>query len=120
VLLPGAYYTLRDTKLPPIDLLRAHNIPMAIASDSNPGSSPVLSLKLMIHMASTIFRMTPEEALLGVTKNAAKALGLKDRGILREGLKADMVLWDISHPAELSYQVGGSQTLSVIKNGEII
>lgn len=120
VLLPGAYYTLREEKLPPIELLRKHNIPMAVATDSNPGSSPVLSLKLMINMASTIFRLTPEEALAGVTRNAARALGLEDRGILRKGLKADMVLWDISHPAELSYQLGGSQTLSVIKNGEII
>ena len=93
---------------------------MAVASDCNPGSSPVLSLKLMINMASTLFRMTPEEALLGVARNAARALGLEDRGILKEGLKADMVLWDISHPAELSYHVGGSQTLSGIKNGEII
>jgi len=120
VLLPGAYYTLRDTKLPPIELLRKHGVPMAVATDSNPGSSPVLSLKLMINMASTVFRLTPEEALVGVTRNAAKALGLKDRGVLKEGLKADMVLWDIDHPAELSYQVGGSQTLQVIKNGNVI
>ena len=120
VLLPGAYYTLRDEKLPPIDILRKHNIPMAIATDSNPGSSPALSLKLMINMASTLFRLTPEEALLGGTRNAAKALGLSDRGILKKGLKADMVLWDIEHPAELAYQLGGTQTLSVIKNGEII
>ncbi|MBT5186196.1 MAG: imidazolonepropionase [Kordiimonadaceae bacterium] len=120
VLLPGAYYTLRDTKLPPIDLLRKHNIPMAVATDCNPGSSPVLSLKLMINMASTVFRLTPEEALIGVTRNAAKALGLTDRGILKTGLKADMVLWDIDHPAELSYQVGGLQTIEVIKNGTVI
>jgi imidazolonepropionase len=120
VLLPGAYYTLRDSKLPPVDLLRKHNIPMAVATDSNPGSSPVLSLKLMINMASTIFRLTPEEALSGVTRNAALALGLKDRGILAPKYKADLVLWDISHPAALSYHVGGTQTLSVIKNGEPI
>lgn len=120
VLLPGAYYSLRDTKLPPIDLLRKHQVPMAVASDSNPGSSPVLSLKLMINMASTLFSLTPEEALLGVTRNAALALGLHDRGILQQELKADMVLWDISHPAELSYQVGGGQALSVIKNGTVI
>lgn len=117
VLLPGAYYTLRDNKCPPIDLLRKHDVAMAVATDSNPGSSPVLSLKLMINMASTLFRLTPEEALLGVTRSAALALGLHDRGILKQGLKADMVLWDICHPAELSYVVGGSQTLSVIKNG---
>ena len=120
VLLPGAYYTLRDTKLPPIGSLRKRNIPMAVATDSNPGSSPVLSLKLMINMASTIFGLTPEEALAGVTKNAAKALGLSDRGLLKAGLRADMVLWDISHPAELAYQVGGSPVLSVIKNGNVV
>lgn len=120
VLLPGAYYTLRDTKLPPIELLRQHNVPIAIGSDSNPGSSPVLSLKLMINMASTLFRLTPEEALAGVTRNAAKALGLEDRGVLEAGKIADMVIWDISHPAELSYHVGGNQVKSIIKNGRII
>lgn len=120
VLLPGAYYSLQDSQLPPVELLRKHNIPMAVATDSNPGSSPVLSLKLMINMASTIFKLTPEEALLGVTKNAALALGLKDRGMIKVGFKADMVLWDITHPAELAYNVGGIQTLQVIKNGSII
>lgn len=120
VLLPGAYYTLQDKKLPPIDLLRKYNVPMAVATDSNPGSSPVLSLKLMMNMASTIFKLTTEEALTGVTKNAAAALGLKDRGILKVGYKADMVLWDINHPAELAYQVGGFQTMQVIKNGNVI
>lgn len=120
VLLPGAYYTLRETKLPPIDLLRKHNVPIAIGSDSNPGSSPVLSLKLMINMASTLFKLTPEEALAGVTRNAATALGLKDRGILREGLKADFVLWDIEHPAELAYYAGGNSVRTIVKNGEIV
>lgn len=120
VLLPGAYYTLRDTTLPPIEALRKAKVPIAIGSDCNPGSSPVLSLKLMINMASTLFKLTPEEALAGVTRNAAKALGLDDRGVLKEGLKADMVLWDIEHPAELSYQVGGHQTLKVIKGGDVI
>jgi len=120
VLLPGAYYTLRDTVIPPIEELRRAQVPIAIGSDCNPGSSPVLSLKLMINMASTLFKLTPEEALAGVTRNAAKALGLDDRGILKKGLKADMVLWDIEHPAELSYQIGGNQTLTVIKGGDII
>ncbi len=120
VLLPGAYYTLRDTVIPPIEELRRAQVPIAIGSDCNPGSSPVLSLKLMINMASTLFKLTPEEALAGVTRNAAKALGLDDRGILKKGLKADMVLWDIEHPAELSYQIGGNQTLKVIKGGDII
>lgn len=120
VLLPGAYYTLQDDKLPPLDLIRKHNVPMAVATDSNPGSSPVLSLKLMINMASTIFKLTPEESLAGVTRNAAKALGLNDRGVLGVGKNADMVLWDITHPAELAYQVGGTNPISIIKNGEII
>ena len=120
VLLPGAYYTIRDTVLPPIEALREAKVPIAIGSECNPGSAPVLSLKLMINMASTLFKLTPEEALAGVTRNAAKALGLDDRGILKEGFKADMVLWDIEHPAELSYQVGGNQTHKVIKGGEVI
>ncbi|MDG1438799.1 MAG: imidazolonepropionase [Emcibacteraceae bacterium] len=120
LLLPGAYYTLRDTMLPPIDLLRKHGIPIAVGSDSNPGSSPVLSLKLMINMASTMFKLTPEESLAGVTRNAAKALGLTDRGIIEVGKKADLVLWDICHPAELAYQVGGNQVKSVIKNGNVV
>lgn len=119
VLLPGAYYTLRDTIIPPVEKLRSAQVPIAIGSDCNPGSSPVLSLKLMINMASTLFRLSPEEALAGVTRNAAKALGLDDRGILKKGLKADMVLWDIEHPAELSYQIGGDQTLMVIKDGDV-
>lgn len=120
VLLPGAYYTLQDDKLPPIELLRKYNVPMAVATDSNPGSSPVLSLKLMINMASTIFRLTPEEAIAGVTRNAAKALGLNDRGTLELGKKADMALWDITQPAELAYQVGGANPISIIKDGKII
>ena len=119
VLLPGAYYTLRDTIIPPVEKLRSAQVPIAIGSDCNPGSSPVLSLKLMINMASTLFRLSPEEALAGVTRNAATALGLDDRGILKKGLKADMVLWDIEHPAELSYQIGGDQTLMVIKDGDV-
>lgn len=118
VLLPGAYYYLRDSKCPPIDLLRKHGVPMAVASDSNPGSSPALSLKLMMNMAATLFNLTPEEALAGVTRNAAKALGLKDRGMIKEGMLADLVRWDINSPAELTYQIGGNPIKSVIKNGE--
>lgn len=118
VLLPGAYYTLQDTICPPIELLRKHKIPMAVASDSNPGSSPVLSLKLMINMACNLFKLTPEEALTGVTRNAAKALGLKDRGMIKEGMLADLVRWDIDHPAELAYHVGGNQVKSVLKSGK--
>ncbi|PCI32068.1 MAG: imidazolonepropionase [Alphaproteobacteria bacterium] len=120
VLLPGAFYTLREEKLPPMELLRKYQVPIAVASDSNPGSSPVLSLALMINMASTVFRLTPEEALAGVTRCAAQALGLQDRGQLVVGLKADFALWDISHPAELAYQVGGTLCTSVVKDGRVI
>lgn len=91
---------------------------MAVASDSNPGSAPVLSLKLMINMACNLFKLTPEEALAGVTRNAAKALGLKDRGMIKEGMLADLVRWDIDNPAELAYHVGGNQVKSVLKSGK--
>ncbi|MCF7514243.1 imidazolonepropionase [Pseudoalteromonas sp. L23] len=106
VLLPGAFYFLRETQLPPIDLLRKHKVAMALASDFNPGTAPLCSLRLMLNMACTLFRMTPEEALSGVTVNAAKALGLSDRGVLKVGTRADLALWDITHPAQLSYQFG--------------
>jgi imidazolonepropionase len=106
VLLPGAFYTLRETQLPPIDHLRQHRVPMAIATDSNPGSSPVTSLLLIMNMACTLYRLTPEEALLGVTRNAATALGLKNRGSIVIGMQADFCLWNVLHPAELSYRVG--------------
>ncbi len=106
VLLPGAFYTLHETQLPPIDLLRRHNVPMSLATDCNPGSSPLTSLLLTMNMACTLFRMTPEEALTAVTRNAARALGLSDTGIIMPGLRADMVVWDVNHPAELSYRVG--------------
>ncbi len=106
VLLPGAFYFLRETQLPPIDLLRKHKVAMALASDFNPGTAPLCSLRLMLNMACTLFRMTPEEALCGVTVNAAKALGLSDRGVLKVGTRADLALWDITHPAQLSYQFG--------------
>lgn len=120
VLLPGAFYTLAEETLPPIDLFRKHGVPMAVASDSNPGSSPVLSLPLMINMASTLFRLTPQEALAGVTRNAALALGLYDRGVLEVGRKADFALWDMSHPAELAYQIGGNLCSGVVKSGKVI
>ncbi|MCO7199735.1 imidazolonepropionase [Pseudoalteromonas sp. OANN1] len=106
VLLPGAFYFLRETQLPPIDLLRKHKVAMALASDFNPGTAPLCSLRLMLNMACTLFRMTPEEALCGVTVNAAKALGLSDRGVLKVGTRADLALWGITHPAQLSYQFG--------------
>jgi imidazolonepropionase len=106
VLLPGAYYFLRDTKLPPVAALRAHGVPIAVASDHNPGSSPGLSLLLMLNMACTAFRLTPEEALRGVTVNAARALGLHDRGTIAAGQRVDLAAWDLGHPNELSYWFG--------------
>ena len=106
VILPGAFYTLRETQAPPISTLRDCAVPMALASDCNPGSSPMTSLLLTMNMACTLFRMTPEEALCGVTRNAAKALGLKDRGQIVAGARADLVVWNVEHPAELSYRIG--------------
>jgi imidazolonepropionase len=106
VLLPGAFYFLRETRLPPVDLLRTHRVPIAISTDCNPGSSPCTSLLLMLNMACTLFRLTPEEALAGVTRHAARALGLADRGVLAPGLRADFVLWDARSPAELAYAIG--------------
>jgi imidazolonepropionase len=106
VLLPGAFYTLRETRLPPVELFRRHGVPMAVATDCNPGSSPLTSLLLAMNMACTLFRMTPEEALAGTTIQAARALGLKDVGRIVEGYVAELAVWDIEHPAELSYRIG--------------
>jgi imidazolonepropionase len=108
VLLPGAFYTLRETRLPPIGALRAAGIPMAVATDCNPGSSPMESLPLAMNMACTLFRLTPEEALAGATVHAARALGLADRGRIAAGLRADLAVWDAAHPAELAYRIGGA------------
>lgn len=108
VLLPGAFYALRETKLPPIDALRLCNVPIAIATDCNPGTSPLLSARLAANMACTLFRLTPEEALRGITVNAARALGLSDRGVLAVGKRADLVVWNATQPAELCYWIGGS------------
>jgi imidazolonepropionase len=105
-IVPGAFYTLREKQLPPIELFRKHHVPMAVATDCNPGSSPMSSLLLAMNMACTLFRMTPEEALAGVTGNAAKALGLNDRGTIEAGKRADLAVWNIDHPAELSYRIG--------------
>lgn len=121
VLLPGAFYFLREKQLPPIKLLNEHKVPIAIATDSNPGTSPVTSILLMLNMACTLFNLTPEAALIGITKNAAKALGLeKSHGTLTVGKVADLIVWDIKHPAELSYRIGCNPLLSVIKNGVIV
>ena len=105
-LLPGAYYTLRETKLPPVDLLRKHNVAIAVATDCNPGSSPLSSILLAMNMASTLFRLTPRETLAGVTRHAARALGLTNTGIIENGKRADLAIWDIEHPGELSYRMG--------------
>ena len=106
VILPGAFYTLRETQPPPIALLRRHGVPMAVATDCNPGSSPMTSLTLAMNMACTLFRMTPEEALAGTTRHAAKALGLADCGRIAPGFRADLAVWDAAHPAELAYRIG--------------
>lgn len=106
VLLPGAFLCLRETQLPPIDALRRHRVPMAVSTDLNPGTSPLMSLRLAMNLACTLFRLTPEEALRGATVNAAKALGLADRGRLVEGMRADIAVWGVTEPAELSYWMG--------------
>src|SRR3546814_6570290 len=103
VLLPGAFHVLRETKLPPLDLLRAHGVPMAVATDCNPGTSPLMSLRQAMQLACTHFRLTPEEALRGATVHAARALGLQDRGVLGVGMRADFAHWRVAHPAELFY-----------------
>lgn len=119
-LLPGAFYFLRDTKVPPIELLRKHGVGMAVATDLNPGSSPLASLRLAMNMACTLFRLTPEEALAGVTCFGAKALGQAGNvGQLKIGMTADMLLWDIDHPAELSYQFGVNPIRQRIVAGEV-
>lgn len=106
VLLPGAFYFLRETQLPPIAALRKHGVGMALATDCNPGSSPLTSLQLVMNMACTLFRLTPEEALAGVTYQGARALGLRDCGRVIGGARADLAIWDVDHPAELSYRMG--------------
>jgi imidazolonepropionase len=117
VLLPGAYYFLRDTQPPPVPALRAAGVPMAVATDHNPGSSPALSLLLMLSMACTLFRLTPEEAWRGVTVHAARALGLHDRGVLRAGTRADFAVWDAEHPREMAYRFGHNPCRRVFRGG---
>lgn len=119
VILPGAFYTLHETQRPPIDLLRKHDVPMAVSTDANPGSSPMTSLLMAMNMASTLFRLTPEESLAGVTRNAARALGLSDRGVIAAGLRADLAVWDIAHPAELSYRIGFNPLHTRIFGGQL-
>ena len=116
VMLPAAFFCLRETRLPPMDLFRKHGVPLAVASDCNPGTAPMVSLLGAMAMASTLFRMTPEEVLKGVTVNAARALGLHaDRGTLEAGKRADIAIWPIEHPAELSYWLGGLRPETVIR-----
>lgn len=118
VLLPGAFYALRETKLPPIDGFRRAGVPIAISTDHNPGTSPTLSLLLMLSMATTFFRLTPEEALAGATRHAAKALGLGvSHGQLQAGMVADIAIWSIERPAELSYWFGGNPCAGIVQNG---
>jgi imidazolonepropionase len=116
--LPGAFYFLRETRLPPVAALRAAGVPIAIATDHNPGSSPTLSPLLMLNMACTLFRLTPEEALRGMTVNAARALDLRDRGMLAAGRRADFVAWNVEHPNELAYWFGHNPCARVIAGGK--
>jgi len=117
VLLPGAFYTLRETRVPPVEVLRRHRVPMAVATDCNPGSSPLASLLLAVNMACILFRLTPEEALAGVTREAARALGLADRGTLAVGQRADFGVWAVERPAALAYEPVTHRPLTVIHRG---
>ncbi len=118
VLLPGAFLTLGETKLPPINQLRDENVPIAIATDCNPGTSPVCSIRTTMTLATSLFKLTPEECLAGVTRNAARALGLGDRGTLEVGKRADIAAWDIGHPQELSYWIGTNELTDLYVAGE--
>ncbi len=120
VLLPGAFHVLRETKLPPLDLLREHGVAMAVATDCNPGTSPLRSLRQAMQLATVHFRLTPEAALRGATTHAARALALSDRGTLRVGQRADFVLWNVTQPAELCYWLGGRLAQSVYASGKHI
>ena len=120
VLLPGAFYYLREKQAPPVAALRKAGVPIAIATDLNPGSSPVHSLLATMNMACVLFGLTPEEALRGVTANAARALGLNDRGMIAPGMKADLALWDAERPGDLAYPLGFNPLAAVIRNGEVV
>jgi len=120
VLLPGAFYCLRETRLPPVQALRNAGVPIALATDHNPGSSPILSPTLVFNLACTLFRLTPEEALRGMTVHAARALGLHDRGLLAVGMRADFALWELEHPAELAYWVGQQACRSTVLGGTLV
>jgi imidazolonepropionase len=117
VLLPGAYYFLRETMMPPLALLREAGVPLAVATDCNPGTSPMTSLLLAMNMACTMWRMTPLEALRGCTVNAARALGRGDVGVIEAGRRADFALWDIARPADLAYAIGANPCRAVVNGG---
>lgn len=119
VILPGAFYTLRETQAPPIEAFRTHGVPMAVGTDCNPGSSPLSSPLLTMNMACTLFRLTPLEALLGMTAHAARALDLADRGRIVAGSVADLCVWDVSHPAELAYRIGFNPLFKRIFKGQL-
>ena len=119
VILPGAFYTLRETQAPPVAALRAAGVAMAVATDCNPGSAPMTSLTLAMNMACTLFRLTPEEALAGTTRIAARALGLSDRGMIAPGLRADLAVWEAEDPAELSYRIGATPLHNRIIGGHL-
>jgi imidazolonepropionase len=120
VLLPGAFHVLRETQLPPIELLRQYQVPMAVASDANPGTSPICLPTLMANLACTLFRLTPREALSGMTAQAARALGRPDLGRIEVGSPADLCLWDVQSPAELAYAVQAGRLRQRIFNGELV
>ncbi|MFO1137618.1 MAG: imidazolonepropionase [Paracoccus sp. (in: a-proteobacteria)] len=120
VLLPGAFYTLRETQYPPVQALRDAGVPIALATDCNPGTSPLTSLLLTMNMGATLFRMTPAECLTGVTRHAAAALGLADRGTLAPDMRADLAIWDAQHPAELTYRIGFNPLHARIVGGEFV
>ena len=120
VLLPGAFYCLREMKLPPIAALRQRGMTVAVSTDCNPGTSPATSLLLMLNMACTLFGLTPEEALAGATRCAALALGLADRGVLAEGRRADLALWSVGAPAELAYAIGANPCSGIVRGGDVL
>ncbi|HBZ06200.1 MAG TPA: imidazolonepropionase, partial [Massilia sp.] len=116
-LLPGAWYFLHETQMPPIAQLRAAGVPMAVATDCNPGTSPLSSILLAMNMACTLWRLSPREALQGATVHAARALGMQDRGTLEVGKRADFALWDIARPGELAYAIGFNPCQAVVNGG---
>ena len=120
VLLPGAFYTLRETQLPPVGALRDAGVPIALATDCNPGTSPLTSLLLAMNMGATLFRLTPAECLAGVTRNAARALGLAERGVIAPGMRADLAIWDVHTPAELTYRIGFNPLHARIFGGDLV